>query len=537
VLAISGRPDIDLRPAIERLIDYPYGCVEQTTSRMYPMLYAPQILGDDGRSQGVKEMVQAGIYRLWSMQTTDGGLAYWPGGRESTPWGTSYAALCLATAKQAGYEIDKKFTDELAKYLVSQLNVEPDDKGHGEPNTKAMICHVLAIFGQPAHGWMSFLAERLDQLDVGGRAHLAAAYIAAGRRDLAAKCLPQDTINHLGVISTSGRITSGIAQKAQLLSMMLDLDKTQAGIPGLAGQLNQARKDIGYWGTTLDNASCIVALCRYQLSAPVTPDFAGTATLPDGKSVSFKHDVLCTAKFTGFAKPIVITSQGKGDIYISLEAQGLLAGGSYETYDRQMEVRRAWKDTKGVPVDLAKLHVGDLVKVEITCRTTGGAGVDNVAIVDGLPACAEIENPAIATSTMSANSQAAPSGIQMLDDRAVLFVSAGAQPSKYSYMLRIVSAGRFQQSPIQASCMYDTAYACVNGGRQVLIVQDTIIGATTRPAHKAVQTATTGPAATSPAAVEDAASTAIGSQMDADDEPASDDAQAADKEADDESDD
>ena len=43
-LTIASRADVDLLPALEQLIDYPYGCVEQTTSKLYVMLYAPELM-------------------------------------------------------------------------------------------------------------------------------------------------------------------------------------------------------------------------------------------------------------------------------------------------------------------------------------------------------------------------------------------------------------------------------------------------------------------------------------------------------------
>ena len=42
---------------------------------------------------------------LIGMQTADGGLAMWPGGREPWPWASVYAAHFLVEAKAAGYEV------------------------------------------------------------------------------------------------------------------------------------------------------------------------------------------------------------------------------------------------------------------------------------------------------------------------------------------------------------------------------------------------------------------------------------------------
>ena len=43
-VTLSPNPTVDLRPAVEQVIDYPYGCVEQTTSGLIAMLYAVSLM-------------------------------------------------------------------------------------------------------------------------------------------------------------------------------------------------------------------------------------------------------------------------------------------------------------------------------------------------------------------------------------------------------------------------------------------------------------------------------------------------------------
>ncbi|MEI7837146.1 MAG: MG2 domain-containing protein, partial [Planctomycetota bacterium] len=73
----AGGPSVQLAAAMEKLVGYPYGCVEQTSSKLMGLLYAADGM-DPARAAGVGEMVDAGIARLWGMQTTSGGLGYWP---------------------------------------------------------------------------------------------------------------------------------------------------------------------------------------------------------------------------------------------------------------------------------------------------------------------------------------------------------------------------------------------------------------------------------------------------------------------------
>ena len=43
-VVVSALPAVELRPALEQLVDYPYGCVEQTVSSAFPQLYLGRLL-------------------------------------------------------------------------------------------------------------------------------------------------------------------------------------------------------------------------------------------------------------------------------------------------------------------------------------------------------------------------------------------------------------------------------------------------------------------------------------------------------------
>ncbi|MHC4286594.1 MAG: hypothetical protein ACYSWZ_27095, partial [Planctomycetota bacterium] len=220
-ISISPRPEVQLQAALERLVGYPYGCVEQTSSRLFALLYAGDILGSE-RAEEINSMVQAGIARLWAMQTRSGGLGYWPGASQPSKWGTAYAAWCLLEAKNAGHKVDPRFTKELAKYLESQLLVNND--GTSNLKTKVLFCRVLSTFGQPPHGWMNRLAEQKDELDAVALAHLAGAFHAAGNKERALALLPEQLMDMTIKTTTAGRLTSQVQQEAVLLSVMLDID-------------------------------------------------------------------------------------------------------------------------------------------------------------------------------------------------------------------------------------------------------------------------------------------------------------------------
>jgi alpha-2-macroglobulin len=465
---LSARPDVQLAPALEKLISYPYGCAEQTTSKLFALLYAPKIMGET-REDIIRDMVHSGIIRLWSMQTQSGGLSYWPGGTQPNTWASAYVAWCLLEAKNAGYEIDPRFTEDLMKYVQSQL-IRSDDNSVSI-NTKALLCHVLSTFGQPPVGWMNSLADQKNKLDLAALAHLAGAFHAAGQRDKALALIPKDALDFTVSTTTRGRLTSTLQQDTVLLSVLLQIDPEFDLIDPLAAKVSKARKN-GCWRSTLENAAAIVALSRYQVqSAEKDIDFNGTVRWAEGKSIPFSHAETVTQLIASQTSPVTITSQGQGKIYLALSSEGLAREGLVKPYNRRLVVERFWQDRAGDPVDPNELQVGDLVNVVIELSTPDDRTIHNIAIVDALPGGMEVENPRLVTSASRFNRRRGnrPDHLEFLDDRVVLFCSANTRTKAFRYSLRVTTAGQFTVPPIQASCMYDPAVASLGAKGTVII--------------------------------------------------------------------
>ncbi|MDB5344873.1 MAG: alpha-2-macroglobulin domain protein [Schlesneria sp.] len=469
-LAVSSLPSADLNPALDMLIDYPYGCGEQTSSRLYALAAAQSWLSldkssvDSSRKKLVSELADSAVTRLWSMQNRNGGLGYWSNG-VSDPWISTYVAGAIVAARDVGQVVDPQFISELAKYLESvldgQAGVEVD------ANARAFICRILASLDKPKLGWISRLSDHLEFLDAEGRAHLAAAWIRVGRKDRAASVLPDETFRLTAVSSSTGRITSRTRQDAVLLQVLLELDPQHVAIPPLVERLQAARSK-QVWMNTLENATAISALARYRASANIKQNF--TAIIErDGMKQDFTHATPLHQRWAGKTEALTITSQGEGEFYVVRTVEGLREKTHITPYDRQLTVRRTWRDQKDRIIDPMKLRVGDLIMVEVQISSPDRVDIPNVAIVDALPGGVEIENPRLATSAQAEGHGATPDHIEFLDDRAVLFTTVNSHQRTFRYQIRVTTPGRFDWPPIQASSMYDATFASVHGGGQVMV--------------------------------------------------------------------
>lgn len=487
VVTIGASPLTDLRPAIERLIGYPHGCLEQTASRLFTMLYAPELL-PEAQAAKARHFLAAGVERIGMMQTTSGGFGYWPGDNRPYLWGTLYATEFLLEARTSGIAVDKATLADVREYLQNELY-----KRTPEPNLQARICRLLALMDKPEIGRMAALGESLGDLDRAGRASLAGGWLAAGRAEPARKALPDGTLDLPAERTFSGRLTSPVAQDAALLRTLLELDTEHAWIPALAKRIDGARSK-GSWNSTLDNAMALAALARYQaMQSNEAAVFSGSIAGVLKEAVPFSNVETLTREFEWSDQPLRIESEGEGRVFVSVTTEGLLKTPEVKGGDREIMVRRQWTTAAGEviwgerlelkdglpvqaivgaipnPANRVKLKVGELIHVDVTIRSPERR-IENIAIVDALPGGVEIENPRLSATAASAWRGSLPPRVEFLDDRAVLFVSAHQTIQKFRYALRVVAPGEFMLPPIQASCMYDVELASVSGAGRLEVL-------------------------------------------------------------------
>jgi uncharacterized protein YfaS (alpha-2-macroglobulin family) len=234
-------------------------------------------------------------------------------------------------------------------------------------------------------------------------------------------------------------------------------------------KLDEARIH-AHWGSTLNNAAVISALTRYQLRhGGEAPVFSGAIRAGRDDPLPFTQAAPVSLTVPPGQTPVRITSSGRGRLYVAVTSRGLVRDDRIRPYQRGLSIERHWLDRDGQPVDANRLTVGDLVRVEIVVRARDGT-IPNTAIVDALPGGLEVENPRLATSA-ELDEAAVPAAdhVAFLDDRVVLFCTAGTRSRTYGYALRATTAGVFLHPPIQGSSMYDPALACLGRAGRVRI--------------------------------------------------------------------
>jgi uncharacterized protein YfaS (alpha-2-macroglobulin family) len=125
-LLLSGKPPLNLARYIRELQAYPYGCLEQTTSGLFPSLYtnAAQLtaLGIKGDSDDKRRAaIDIGISRLLQMQRDDGGFALWDKNGPEEYWLTAYVTDFLVRAGEQGYSVPADAVNNANNRLLRYL--------------------------------------------------------------------------------------------------------------------------------------------------------------------------------------------------------------------------------------------------------------------------------------------------------------------------------------------------------------------------------------------------------------------------------
>lgn len=481
---VTPRPMLNVPQGLDYLNHYPYGCCEQTTSTCFALIalpdIGPKIAPHLFEKKNINAKLQAGIWRLRSMQTADGGLAMWPGGRESWPWGSVYAAHFITEMQLAGYTVPSSFADSLMDYVHRQLAMENQSSSTLE--LQGYAAYVLALAGKPDRPAMSRLEEQSSpklkfNIDTDDHAtmsqqcrlYLTMAQVLSGRRDLAMTLLPQTTPLVRTGRDSGGNIGSPIRDQAIAIGAMLLVDRDNPAIPQLVQRLADAGRQ-GQWRSTQDTAFALLAIGRYLREQPASSQYDVARLLKDAQ-------VLSQAADGG-----EINWSDKTPVPLALEIDGPANARGYATWvlngvplkppadaDHGLKVRRQYMDRNGKDLDISHLTAGTLVCVELSI--SGASGVENVVIDDLLPAGLEIENPRLETTFQGDNgdnnrsNDIRPNMLDMRDDRLVLVVEIpNSGKGAYHYLARAVTPGNYVIPPVHAECMYDTAMESTYGG-------------------------------------------------------------------------
>ncbi|HEY0458380.1 MAG TPA: hypothetical protein VGC97_04460, partial [Pyrinomonadaceae bacterium] len=488
----------ELTDAFLYIYNYPFGCTEQTASRIMSIaalrdVFAAFTAKDMPETEEIERTMAAGIERLRQLQHEDGGFSFWSATDDSFPYISVHVAHALARAKMKGYKVTDAVLEKSLGYLKNIESKYP--KEYSPESRRAISAYALYVRNllgsRDAVKAKSLIADAgLDNLSAESLGWLLA--VLADDKDSLAETeiIKRNLLNR--ATETAGAahfvtrykdgeyvlLSSDRRADAVILEALIKYDPNNGLIPKIVRGL-LANKTKGRWQNTQENVFVVLALDKYfHAFEAVTPNFVARIWLGNafageqkfaGRSVD-SNLVKIPMNYLQSLKPnqnLVLDKQGAGRLYYrigttyapkNLKAEaadyGFAVSRSYEAMDNDGDVKQnadgSWTIKSGA-------------RVRVRLKMIAPTRRYHVALVDNLPAGFEIINPGLATSgnidnrdtTSYRRNQYWMEHQNFRDNRAEAFTSLLWEGVwDYSYIARATTPGDFVAPPAKAEEMY-----------------------------------------------------------------------------------
>lgn len=496
----TGRLKINVAPTIawtmtqslDYLIDYPYGCVEQTMSRFFPAVAVSGAvnslgLGKPKRAAEIPAIAADGVTRLRAMQNSSGGWGWW-NTADASPSMTAYVLEGLLRAKQAGFRVPESMTDRALewadKYLASKVTppewaVTPRETSlfwTRETADRAYLASIAVRWGHPGPAGKFLATVKLEKATAATAANLA----------LAAKGLGKDPKPALDKLSSLARVSGAIATwdeeywgvetTARSLYALVSVQPTSPLIPKAIRYLMEKRRG-QYWYSTRDTAYTLIAMSQYLASTKELVNLDGEVTLKvngqDMGRVTFSAAGL-NGPPTEFEIPLSRLQKGEntvelarsngGIVYYGVDMRQTVPVASAGASAPGLNITRTYRKLESSRLEdgtmrfgpgknsITSADAGDLIQVELKIKTD--VRRDYVLIEDPIPAACRITDREDLPDGETWTWWWAKSAFY--DDRAAFFsTSLPAGESVITYTMRAEMLGKSTARPTVAYNMYD----------------------------------------------------------------------------------
>jgi uncharacterized protein YfaS (alpha-2-macroglobulin family) len=477
---LAASPLVGLAASLEGLVEYPYGCTEQLTSRLVPLVRLRSMARELGvpLPRDVDGSVRDSIASLLSHQRSDGGFGFWPASKVSEAWLTIAALQALQASRGAGYVVPAEPVDRATAYLVNAKDLDAA--------SRALLEDLFAGEGRPREKELRALAALgdADGMPLFGRALVAHA-LAKVDRPLALRVLGEvasharvtgatATVGDEAATSARSRTTLSSDERttAMVLRAFVAVDPDDALVTKLVRGLLGLRRD-GRWATTQANAWALIALdeARSLHAGAVGSGTSGASRarlLLDGDEIAKASFANAHADaVTGTVPMARLVAASGGSLSFTSEGGPLFFEGTLRYARREppktplehgIHVAKTMRVLKrnAAAVVTTDFRVGDYVEVDVLLASP--VARDLVVLDDPLPAGFEAVNQTYANrdaAMIRADVSHAVTHRELRDDRVVTFFDVLPSGEHHtSYVLRVTSGGRFVTPPAKAECMY-----------------------------------------------------------------------------------
>jgi alpha-2-macroglobulin len=421
-LVISNRPPLNIAQYIKELYAYPYGCLEQTTSGLFPSLYANSeqlaklgIKTDSNEER--RKKVQRGIERILSMQRTNGSFGLWNNESREEFWLTVYATDFLLQAKERGYDVNEKalnaamsrlsqyiYDPSAFDYIYSYNYYHPQSVDFSKLSVKT---YALMVLNRQNRYTIELNSEMLNLADdiVNKRielysplpiAQLAVAAKRSGYDDTYDSLLPLIFSTPYKYEYWFANYGSEVRDRSLILSLLIENDIAKNKQGDYLLKLSDLLSNKSYLSTQDLNSLFIAGWSLEQHS--IDNKFKVNV---NGEVSEVNSSFTRTFNYKQLKQGVSINNtESKAPLYAKLSISGYGKKPPAKTSsDSFFHISRTYYDLKGNEISPENLEVGSMMAVVLD--VTSDEQVNDALVVDFLPAGLEIENQNLANSNIN----------------------------------------------------------------------------------------------------------------------------------------
>ncbi|QMK79369.1 alpha-2-macroglobulin family protein [Citrobacter sp. RHB20-C16] len=489
-LLLSGKPPLNLARYIRELKAYPYGCLEQTTSGLFPSLYTNaaqlQALGITGDTDEKRRAaIETGIARLLQMQRDNGGFALWDKNGPEEYWLTAYAMDFLVRAGEQGYSVPAAGINQgnarLLRYLqdpgMMSIRYSSDTQA-SKFAVQAYAALVLARQQKAPLGALREIWERRSQAASGLpllQLGIALKTMGDAKRSDDAVALALSTPRH-DERQWLADYGSPLRDNALMLALLEENNLKPDVQNSLLNTLSEQAFSQRWLSTQENNALFLAARSLQDLPGtwqaqtslaeqPLTGDKAQTRNLDADQLAALQ-----------------VTNNGAQPMWLRLDVSGYPQSAPAPA-SNVLQIERHILGSDGQSKSLDSLRSGELVLVWLEVKAS--QDVPDALVVDLLPAGLELENQNLANGSASLQDsgsevqnllnqmqQADIQHVEFRDDRFVAAVAVNSgQPVTLVYLARAVTPGTYQVPMPMVESMYVPQWRATGVAGDILIVK------------------------------------------------------------------
>ncbi|MBD3616918.1 MAG: hypothetical protein HUJ22_10130 [Gracilimonas sp.] len=471
MLEVSRIPPIDFGKRLRYLTRFPHGCIEQTTSAVFPQLYISKVMElTDEKKADIQKNVDGGIERMQKFLTYSGGVAYWPGNEDPDSWGTNYAYHFLLEARNEGYYVPSDLMDKVTRFQKERARNWRENEGYRRSDLiQAYRLYTLALANSPELGAMNRLREK-ENLSTQSKWRLAAAYALAGQKEAAEDILTGVSTSVENYRELSRSYGSSLRDRAMILETLSILDRQDDAallVRDISGELSSQQ-----WMSTQTTAYSLIAISKFL------DKFTAAEEMQAGFSINGEEVGSIDSRAIIIQTPIrmdefntnnfELVNNSEGTLYARLILEGTPLLGDSISASNSLVQKVRFTNLDGETIDPSELNQGTDFVAEVTVTNPGLRGdYEELALSQVFPSGWEIRNTRMDDEAFS-EPVSSFDYQDIRDDRVYTYFDLAPNTSKvFRVQLNASYAGKFYYPAVATTAMYDETISARSAGKWV----------------------------------------------------------------------